>query len=590
MRVHLLGVAYNPVCMRRYPFCSYSAVLLGVSRMLRAYGTPGVAYVVQGSHVPAAAEVVEVVAAATVRRAYPDVDDGHVIDRNGWSEAYDEFTARAAAAVEARARKGDVVIAFHGRNHQPVCERLRARLDVVVLELPGHTGHWAPFCAFPSRAFMHHEVGAGRRALAHHDACVPHAVPTPLDPGDAPPASRRRYALFVGRDVPAKGLQMAIEACAHAGVPLHVAGQHPASGARPACVGVVHHGVVSAEQRDVLMRGAMALLMPTLVCEPFGLVAAEALAQGCPVITLEWGGAAELVAPGTGFVCRTIGDVVTALRAAPRLLPAACVAHAREVVSDLAVASQLMPWMAYACAVHRGEPVAQAAVRPPFGRAICINLDRRMDRMARMRRVLARYGLQAQRQSAADGADAATAAREPRCAWTDDDVQGHAAQKHACFLSHLDAWRSVAAGDDARVLVCEDDVFFREDWLAVLAADMAALPGNRLYMLNGMHRDEPRDADAVLPAMGCVLTGCYLLHRDAARRLVERFERAPEVADMALAWYQRTCAPGEAHVRYPYLAMQLCIPSDVQRDAHTSDVERWLRAYMQRHADRYALT
>jgi len=590
MRVHLLGVAYNPVCMRRYPFCSYSAVLLGVSRILRAYGTPGVAYVVEGSHVPAAAETVEVVAAATVRRAYPDADDGHVIDRNGWSAAYDEFTARAAAALVARARAGDVVIAFHGRNHQPVCDRLREHVDVVVLELPGHTGHWAPFCAFPSRAFMHHEVGAGRRALTHHDACVPHAVPTPLEPEDAPPASERRYALFVGRDVAAKGLDLAIEACAHAGVPLHVAGQRPVAGARPARAGVVHHGVVSAERRDALLRGAMALLMPTRVCEPFGLVAAEALAQGCPVITLEWGGAAELVTPGTGFVCRTMDDLVAALRAAPRLRPAACVARAREAVSDLAVASQLMPWMAYARAVHRKAPATPAAVRPPFGRALCINLDRRADRMARMRRVLSRYGLEAQRLPAADAADAATAARAPRCAWTDDAVQGHAAQKHACFLSHLDAWRLVAAGDDARVLVCEDDVFFRADWLAVLAADLAALPHNRLYMLNGMHRDEPWGADAVLPAAGCVLSGCYLLHRDAARRLVERFERAPEVADMALAWYQRACAPGEAHVRYPYLAMQLCVASDVQRDAHASDVGRWLRAYMQRHGERYALT
>ncbi len=60
--------------------------------------------------------------------------------------------------------------------------------------------------------------------------------------------------------------------------------------------------------KDVLryMRGAKALLMPIRWQEPFGLVMAEALACGTPVIAFNKGAAPEIVADGkTGYIVRS---------------------------------------------------------------------------------------------------------------------------------------------------------------------------------------------------------------------------------------------------------------------------------------------
>jgi glycosyltransferase involved in cell wall biosynthesis len=65
--------------------------------------------------------------------------------------------------------------------------------------------------------------------------------------------------------------------------------------------------------------------------EPFGLVIAEALACGTPVITRPLGAAPEIVRNGeTGFLCDGVDEMVRAVREAPEISPTTCRARVAQ--------------------------------------------------------------------------------------------------------------------------------------------------------------------------------------------------------------------------------------------------------------------
>ena len=121
------------------------------------------------------------------------------------------------------------------------------------------------------------------------------------------------YLAFVGRMSPDKGLDTAIRVARTAGLPLRVVSKmweadEEAYFAR-SIAPLLHDGVdlltdLSAEDRVRLVRGARALVNPIRWAEPFGLVMAESLACGTPVVALAHGAAPEIVDDGvTGFLC-----------------------------------------------------------------------------------------------------------------------------------------------------------------------------------------------------------------------------------------------------------------------------------------------
>jgi glycosyltransferase involved in cell wall biosynthesis len=92
-------------------------------------------------------------------------------------------------------------------------------------------------------------------------------------------------------------------------------------------------------ERLDLLRGAEVLL--NLICwpEPFGLVMAEALACGTPVLAFPNGAAPEIVDRGrTGYLCADEDAMLAALHRVPTLDRATCRAAAVQRFS--------LPWMA----------------------------------------------------------------------------------------------------------------------------------------------------------------------------------------------------------------------------------------------------
>jgi glycosyltransferase involved in cell wall biosynthesis len=115
---------------------------------------------------------------------------------------------------------------------------------------------------------------------------------------DAPATRDGGYALVVSRLAPEKGVEIAIEACRIAGVPLVIAGDGPERERleeRTAGADVRFAGRVEAAELEQLRRGAGVALVPSRSAETFGLAAAEAMAAGVPVAGSRIGALPELV-------------------------------------------------------------------------------------------------------------------------------------------------------------------------------------------------------------------------------------------------------------------------------------------------------
>ena len=119
------------------------------------------------------------------------------------------------------------------------------------------------------------------------------------------------YLLFLGRIVPEKGVEYAIEIARRAKRELVIAGvvQEKAAeyGERMVAMAdgrqIRYVGEAGPAEKRRLLGGADALLFPIVWDEPFGLVVIEAFASGTPVLAFAAGSAPELIEPGqTGYL------------------------------------------------------------------------------------------------------------------------------------------------------------------------------------------------------------------------------------------------------------------------------------------------
>jgi len=137
-------------------------------------------------------------------------------------------------------------------------------------------------------------------------------------PDDAP-------LLFLSRIESIKGPDIAIEIARKSGRRLILAGNRPEGGAerefwdqriagRIGHDGVEWVGEVDDASKNALLGRAAALVVPIQWDEPFGIVFAEALATGTPVITCARGATPEIVDPGrTGFFVNDVNSGVLAV-------------------------------------------------------------------------------------------------------------------------------------------------------------------------------------------------------------------------------------------------------------------------------------
>ncbi len=150
-------------------------------------------------------------------------------------------------------------------------------------------------------AISHYVAGRIRRYYNRQATVVYPPVDTDFFHPDA--TTPERFALVVSALVPYKRIDVAIAACARAGVPLTIVGDGPERAAleRNAPASTSFLGRVSDEEIRALYRRAAVALLPGE--EDFGIVPLEAQACGRPVVALGRGGALETVKAGeTGLL------------------------------------------------------------------------------------------------------------------------------------------------------------------------------------------------------------------------------------------------------------------------------------------------
>ena len=176
-------------------------------------------------------------------------------------------------------------------------------------------------------------------------------------------------AIWAGRIHPNKGAHLAVQAARRAGVPLDLYGPREIEGYFREEIephlseNIRYRGHVSGAELAAAMRAACVYAFTPMWDEPFGLVAVEAMACGCPVAAFDNGAAREVVGGAGRFAAS--GDVdglAEALRAAltiPRQVPRSRVER-RFSIDGMVDGYEAV----YEAAVH-GRSVPAARVRFP---------------------------------------------------------------------------------------------------------------------------------------------------------------------------------------------------------------------------------
>lgn len=134
--------------------------------------------------------------------------------------------------------------------------------------------------------------------------------------------------VFLGRIEYIKGAHIAIEVAQKTNKKLIIAGNIPSEHSsyfedyiKPHLTENIRYiGPVNDNDKNYLLQNASAFLMPILWDEPFGIVMAEAMACGTPVIGFNRGSVPEVVSNEfTGFVCKSIEDMIIAVNNIPKI-------------------------------------------------------------------------------------------------------------------------------------------------------------------------------------------------------------------------------------------------------------------------------
>jgi glycosyltransferase involved in cell wall biosynthesis len=207
------------------------------------------------------------------------------------------------------------------------------------------TTRWARRLSRGSLSFTgcsEHICRTGRRAGGRWEA-----IPNFVDPERytfRPEVPAHAPLVFLSRVEPIKGTHLAIAAARKAGRRLVIAGNHFDSGENGRYWSeqiephfgrdVEYVGPVDDVRKNELLGGAAAMLVPVQWEEPFGIVFAESLACGTPVLSCPRGALPEIVRDGReGFLAETVEELAAAAGKLNTIDRAACRERAEKAFS-----------------------------------------------------------------------------------------------------------------------------------------------------------------------------------------------------------------------------------------------------------------
>lgn len=325
-RFHVLGIPHT-ISNKDYVACAFTQKVVKFCKMMKARGHTVIHYGHDKSEVDCD-ENVEVTNDEVLNAAYGDHDwKKNTFKYDLEDSAYKHFYAKAIEAIVYRKKKGDFLLCFWGWGHKAIAD---AHPDMIIVE-PGigySGGIFAPYRVFESQSIMaaYYGMQAVNRPgfFSWYDAVIPNY----FDLDDFSYTQEKEdYFLCLGRIGSHKGVDIAIQATAEAGVRLKVAGQGSieAMGYDKIPDHVEYVGYAGVEKRRDLMAKAKGQFVLTTYGEPFGGVQIEGMLSATPIISTDWACFGELNLHGlTGYRCRTFEHIIWAIKNIDNIHPWAC--------------------------------------------------------------------------------------------------------------------------------------------------------------------------------------------------------------------------------------------------------------------------
>lgn len=214
------------------------------------------------------------------------------------------FNERVIEEIRKRIQPEDLILIIAGTAQKQIADAFPENLCVEFGI--GYYGVFSKYLVFESHAWQNFIYG--NRGI--HDGQFYHAViPNYFDVADfkkiSPVTHEDDYLLFMGRNIPRKGIEIVRE----------IAKRHRVITMGTEKIdGLEYGGYANAHLRNVMMAKAKAVLVPTLYIPPFEGVNVEAQMCGTPVITTDFGAFTETVVHGmTGFRCRSLQEFLDAI-------------------------------------------------------------------------------------------------------------------------------------------------------------------------------------------------------------------------------------------------------------------------------------
>ena len=318
-RLHVLGIPHTRTNLD-YVACAYTQKAYKFCKMMTDRGHTVFHYGVEGSN-PVCTENVIVVSNEVYNRVYGNHDFHSKWFRYDLDdECYQTFFANAIQEINKRKGDFDIVLPFWGAGVRPICDNLDSHFVIIEPGIGYGEGSWCSYRIFESYSIYHAYCGTDSIVscgMNNYDIVIPNYFDKQDFDFNKDFSSRllfEPYFLFIGRVYDGKGVHIAMQVCQRLGVKLKIAGQlceDYANFCWPENVEFI--GYVNKEQRNELMKNAVASFLPSQYLEPFGGVQIENLLCGTPTITSDWGAFAENNIDGvTGYRCRTFEDYLNA--------------------------------------------------------------------------------------------------------------------------------------------------------------------------------------------------------------------------------------------------------------------------------------
>jgi len=321
---HFPGLSILPTNKEESLSCAYTQKVLKLCEMLTGIGHRVYFYGVEGSKV-ACHEFIQCSTINQLEQSYGRRDDMNQYHNLDHSPAMTYFDENAIREINRRKSPNDILLCMWGWGHKAIADGVQLPLTVE----PGIGYHdtFAPYRIFESYAWMSYVHGLqGDDNGRNYDWVIPNY----FDPDDFEyNPNKGEKILFIGRLIHRKGIEIAMQVTAAAGVKLVVAGQHCGDAINLDRPNVEYVGYIGVEARKKLLSEAKALIVPTQYLPPFEGVHIEAAFSGTPVITSDWGCFGETVIPGvTGYRCTTFDDYIWAIENIDRIKPYDCYTYA----------------------------------------------------------------------------------------------------------------------------------------------------------------------------------------------------------------------------------------------------------------------